>query len=213
MSRLPLDALAPILADYRKAFPAWRPVGPDCLVRLAGPLAQVIWFDRLRTGEYRPTCRVHVLVAPGSQGGTPVLSQFLSPRARQATARTHPQRLAAIVHALRTEVEPSPDQPLDARQVATLLASRSLGRPANAFAVACLFGALGDMAATEHWIIEYDAAVAQLGLAPQPIDSQRGAFLGILRQWLLFPDRQARFKSLITQQTALLLSPSASACA
>lgn len=67
-----IEELAPIVSDYRREFPTWESLGQEMLVRFEGAVAQTIWFDRLRTGAYRPTCTVRILVAPskprGSQG-------------------------------------------------------------------------------------------------------------------------------------------------
>jgi len=147
--------LAPIIADYRAAFPDWELVRSDMLVRFSGRLAQVIWFDCLRTGGYRPTCGVYVLAAPSNEGGTAVLPQFLNIKIREIRLHAHAQLLSAVVTALNSEILPPIGRPLDERAVAELLRDRSAGRPANAYALACLFGALGRTEDAARWIGEY----------------------------------------------------------
>ncbi len=203
--KLTISELAPIVADYRAAFPDWQLVGGDVLVRFSGPVAQAIWFDRLRTGTYRPTCRVHVLAAPTEEGGTVVLPQFLNIKVREIAPNAHAKSLSAVVAALKSEVLPSLGKALDARAVAELLRDRSPGRPANAYALACLFGALGRSEDAARWIGEYRSAITGLGLAPQPVDAERDAFLNKVGEWLRLPDRDARFAEIVEQQKSRLL--------
>jgi hypothetical protein len=203
--KLTLTELAPIVADYMAAFPGWQLAGGDMLVRVSGPVAQIIWFDRLRTGAYRPTCRVHVLVAPSEIGGTAVLSQFLNIKIRELTLSAHVRSFSVVIAALKSEILPSLDRALDAGAVADLLRDRSLGRPANAYAVACLFGALGRPKESVQWIGEYRRAIAGLGLAPQPADAERDAFLDKVEEWLKMTNGNARFAEVVELQKARLL--------
>lgn len=203
--KLTSKQIKPIVADYRTALPEWQLVGDDLLLRLSGPVAQVIWFDRLRTGAYRPTCRVHVLSAPSQEGGIAVLPQFLNIKVREIMPAAHAQLLPAVIGALKSEVLPSVIKALDARVVVELLQDRASGRPANAYALACLFGVLGRADDMARWVKEYHSAVAGLGLPVQPVDAERGDFLRKAEEWMNQPERDARFAEVVAQQTALML--------
>ncbi|MFZ2642102.1 MAG: hypothetical protein WA117_13975 [Verrucomicrobiia bacterium] len=206
--KLTASQLAPMVADYHSAFPQLQLYGDDMLYRMGGLMAQSIWFDRLRTGAYRPTCRVHVLVAPSAQGGTVVLPQFLSIKVREITPQVHQRLLPEVVGALKSEILLPLDKPLDELAVAELLSNRSSGRPANAYALACLLAALGRSEEAHHWIGEYRTAIASLGLAPQLVDAERDAFLQQIEEWLKLPEREVRFAQIVKQQKARLLGHS-----
>lgn len=173
---------------------------------MSGPVAQSIWFDRLRTGAYRPTARIQVLTAPDEPGGTVVLPQFLGVKNREIDARAHLRQLPAVLAALRSEVLPPIDRPLDANVVAELAAARSSGRPAGAYAVACLFAALGRTADARRWIGEYHSAVEALGLPEQPIDVSRSAFLRQLETWMEASTSDAELLNILEQEKVKLLS-------
>ena len=204
-NKISLRELVPIMADYRAAFPDWQLARGDILVRFGVLIAQVIWFDRLRTGDYRPTCGVYVLVAPSKEGGTSVLSQVLNIKIREITRQAHAQSLSGAVSALKSEILPSLGKPLDERVVAELLRERAKGRPANAYALACLLAALGRADDAIRWIGEYHSALAGLCLPSQPVDVERDAFLKKVEEWLKFPGRDARFAEVVEQQKSRLL--------
>ncbi len=205
VQKLTLKKIALIVADYHTAFPDLQLVGDDLLVRFAGPVAQVIWFDRLRTGAYRPTCRIHVLAAPSQEGGTAVLAQFVNIKVRETMPTSHEKSVANVVAALKTEILPSLSMSLDVNGIAELLQDRSHGRPASAYALACLFGALGRSKDAVRWAGEYRNAVAALGLPVQPIDAERGAFLSKISEWVKLPTCDALFAEVVAKQKALLL--------
>src|SRR5262245_30837832 len=104
-AKLTAKEIEQIVADYQKAFPDWEHVGGDTLIRTSHLIGQAIWFDRLRTGAYRPTVRIHVFAAPSPDetGGTVVLPQFLGIKNKEITARGHPAQFSAVVAALKSE--------------------------------------------------------------------------------------------------------------
>ena len=114
--------------------------------------------------------------------------------------------LPAVLAALRSEVLPPIDRPLDANVVAELAAARSSGRPAGAYAVACLFAALGRTADARRWIGEYHSAVEALGLPEQPIDVSRSAFLRQLVAWMEASTSDAELLNILEQEKVKLLS-------
>lgn len=204
--RLTAKEIGSIVRDYQAHLAGWQSVGSDTLLRVSGPVAQAIWFDRLRTGAYRPTARIHVLSAPDSSGGAVVLPQLLNVRIRQIASQEHQRKLPNVIAALRAEVLPPIDEPLDASAVVELAASQSKGRPASAYAVACLCAALGRSEDARRWIGEYYAAIRGLGLPEQPIDASRSTFLSQLEAWLDKSASTTQLAGVIEREKARLLS-------
>lgn len=116
-NKITLKEMAIIIGDYQAAFPEWQAVRGDTLVRINRAVGQAIWFDRLRTGAYRPTCRVHVLAAPGEWGGTAVLSHFLDVKFRSITLESHHVMFKYVVNDLNLKLIP---KILDSENVANL---------------------------------------------------------------------------------------------
>lgn len=206
MSRITEKEIGAIVQEYQEHLAGWRVVGNDTLVRVSGPVAQAIWFDRLRTGAYRPTARIHILSAPSGLGGSVVLPQFLGVKVRQVASQEHRRQLPNVIAALFAEVLPPINEPLDASAVVELAASQSKGRPAGAYAVACLFAALGQNADARRWIGEYHAAIRGLGLPEQPIDASRSTFLSQLEVWLDKSTSTKELAGVVDREKARLLS-------
>lgn len=198
--------MAAFVSDYQAAFPQWEAVGGDTLVRVGGVVAQVIWFDRLRTGSYRPTCRVHVLAAPGEKGGTVVLSQFLGVKYRSITPRAHPGILESVVREIKSEIIPAISKPLDAVNVAELLSDRAYVRPVDAYALAFLYAALGRNDDAKRWIAEYHKAFRELEMPEQPSDKDRVELLDHLGKWIDCADSEDQLAAIVTQESAKLLA-------
>ncbi len=205
--KLTTKQIQQIAADYQKAFPEWKLIGGDTLIRRHGPVAQAIWFDRLRTGNYRPTARIHILAAPDEGGGTVVLPQFLGIKNKEISATSHALRLQAVIAALKSEIVPSTIKALQEDDVADLLSSRSSGRPAGAFALACLFAAMGRTDKAREWIAAYHAAFEALRLPSQPSDESRASFLGTLEQWISKASYDSELSRVIEREGAKLGVP------
>jgi hypothetical protein len=183
-TKLTSKEIEQIVDDYHAALRDWQKVGGDTLVRTEELIGQSIWFDRLRTGAYRPTMRVHVFVAPDEGGGTVVLPQFLGIKTKEVSVKAHLRQFPAVMDALKNEVVPSIEKALNAEKVTTLLRSRAAGRPVGAYALACLFGAMERAEDARQWMIEYQKAFESLGLPEQPSDNARFKFLARLERWL-----------------------------
>jgi hypothetical protein len=149
---------------------------------------------------------VHILAAPGPEGGTIVLPQFLNVKIREITLKSHARALGAVLGALKSEILPSLSQQLDEHAVVELLKQKSASRPANAFALACLLAVLGASDDSVHWITEYHTAIAALGLPYQPVDAEREAFLKKVEEWLKLTEREARFAEVVENQKSRLLN-------
>jgi len=184
LGKLTTKEIKQIVADYQSVFPEWKTVDGDTLIRTNHFIGQAIWFDRLRTGAYRPSARVHVFAAPDESGGTVVLPQFLGVKNREITARAHSKQFPAVVIAIKSEIVPPVAKALDAAAVAELLSARSAGRPVGAYALACLYAAIGRTDEAKRWIAEYHSAFNALQLPEQPSDRERSTFLAKICSWI-----------------------------
>ncbi len=200
-AKLTLKVIGTITRDYYVHLPAWQMVGNDMLARVSGPIAQVIWFDRLRTGAYRPTCRIHILAAPDELGGgTVVMSQLLGVKNRDIDIEQHTRLLPAVLKALQNEVSPPIHKPLDGHVVAGLLSQHSGGRPAGAYATACLYAALGRISDARYWMAEYYKALKNIALPEQPIDIGRSAFLKQLEGWMQLSNLEYELEKIVSSE-------------
>lgn len=195
-----------IVNEYHAYFPDWQVVQGDTLLRTRGPIGQSIWFDRLRTGSYRPTARIHILAAPDEHDEVIVLPQFLGLKNREIRYEDHRNRLSDVLDALRAEIKPSLSASLDAAVVADLLSERSIGRPVHCYALACLYAALDRSLDAKRWITEYHAAVRNINLPETPIDIYRSNFLTRLLDWIDKSIHHAKLNSIIDCQTARLIA-------
>lgn len=151
--RLSVSELLTFVKDYHQAaFPAWRLVGKDRLVREAGPVVQQIGFERLRTGEYRPTGAVRVLVAPHSAG----LHRDLNIKVRSILPRQHERKLPDVVRAIRAEFVPSVEKPLDANEVLAIYLSENPLKAHDAYAIAALAAYLKQDKVALDWCQKFD---------------------------------------------------------
>ena len=69
--------------DYRDAFPGWNVEHDVDFARTQGPVKQHVALEALRSGTYRPSCSVEILVTPG----VPVLTRFLDIKHREVLPR------------------------------------------------------------------------------------------------------------------------------
>jgi len=137
-----------IVDDFRqRAFPHWRLIGNDRLVRESGPVVQQIGFERLRTGEYRPTGCIRVLVAPENAG----LHRFLNVRDRSVFPEQHRDKFDDVVRAIRREFVPCVDEPLDAETSLAIYASEMPLQSGDAVAIAALAAYLSKWEIAAEW--------------------------------------------------------------
>lgn len=205
-SKITPKQMREIVAEYSSQFPSWTVVGFDALVRFNGAVAQLIWFDRLRTGTYRPTCRVHVLVAPSESGGTVVLTQFLNIKHREISLQNHQKMINSVTTSIKSEIIPAVSRPIDASNIAELLSDRPIVRPVNAYALAFLCASLGRNDDAKRWIAEYQKAFRDLGLPEQPSDTSRVELLKQLSKWIDYSDLKDQLAAIVTQESAKLMA-------
>ena len=89
---------------YIPAFPGWRLVNNEYFIRCEGPIAQVVGFEALRMGAYRPMNAIRILVAPDAG----MLDQFLDVKNREVLATEHDEnKIRQLVEAMEKQFIPA----------------------------------------------------------------------------------------------------------
>jgi hypothetical protein len=137
--RMTNKELKEIVADYAAAFPGWSQFKGTAIVRERGPIQQMIWFEALSTGDYRPNHAVNTL-ALGMVG---MLPQMLDVQHRQATLRQHQSKRDGIIVAMEQQFKPSIRKLLDIAEIAELCELEAQERTNDLAMLAILYAWLG----------------------------------------------------------------------
>ena len=100
---------------YRDAFPEWEADVPYALSRTCGPVTQVIGFQILSGGLYRPSCTIRVS-GPLDQGWQ-LLPQMLDVKHREVSRREHAEKWPKVLKAIEEQFVPNVRKPLDVAEV------------------------------------------------------------------------------------------------
>ena len=173
MTRITVAQVRSIRDDYAENLPNWEKIGRDALVRHDGIVGQRVWFDRLRTGEYRPTVMLEVFVAPSSVGGTGALTEFLSIKRRRVALKSHEAMLKSVCEGLRQDVAVSVDAPISPERVRAVVEMKTAPNLAGSYALACLSAYLDEPQEFTRWLESFDAISARL----RSDNSERRSFL------------------------------------
>lgn len=162
--------LSEVVACYGKAFPGWDVVAGERLVRSSGPLLQQIGFEALRSGAYRPSVAVRVLIAPG----VVLLPQFLDVRHREIFAREHASKWERVVAAIEQQVRPSVRAPLDVRDVIDLGTKSTAGSANDMCGLAALNAYIGNSDEALGWCKRLDD---KMQVANRQLEEWEAAYL------------------------------------
>jgi len=178
-----LNELRPIAEDYYRAFTDWRFLEGELLARESGPVMQVIGFERLSTGSYRPVCGLYCLCIPDRDGRFG--HQFLNVKVRQVHPRAHEITREKVVEAIRQEIVPSVDRPLVAEEVLELYERQANPpRSLDAYSLAALNAYLGHDQRALYWCSRFTELVNESANRWQDFDYKRRAFLDQLEKWI-----------------------------
>jgi hypothetical protein len=108
--------LASVVDDFSSALPGWQVLGKAVVYRDCGPIRQIIWFQALRTGAYRPMHGISALSQPLAR----MLPQMLDVRNRETKLSQHSERLSKMLAAMEQQFQPAIRKPLDIAEVAKL---------------------------------------------------------------------------------------------
>ena len=108
--------VASVVADFSAAMPGWQILDKSALYRDCGPVRQMIWFQALRTGAYRPMNGVSALSQPLAR----MLAQMLDVRHRETKLSQHAERLPETLSAMKQQFQPAILEALDVAEVTRL---------------------------------------------------------------------------------------------
>lgn len=155
--------LREVFESYSDVFDLWDKDPSDAVYsRTSGPVKQQVWFEGLRSGEYRPASGVRILVAPDAA----MLHQFLDIRHRQILLSQHEAMRPSVIKAMTTQFMPHINQPLAAVEVLRLCEAEATDRIADICGVAALAASLGRSNLALDWCKKADASMACLGRQP-----------------------------------------------
>lgn len=133
--------LKSIVADYAAIFEGWKLFDGVSFFREEGPVRQMVWFEALRTGDYRPLCIVGASVMPTVR----MLPKMLDVRNRTATLMQHAARKKAIENAMKEQFLPTISKPIDLNDVLRLCLADALEKTNDLAMLAILNAWLGKL--------------------------------------------------------------------
>lgn len=107
------------MAEYATHFPEWSLYSDGtAFLRELGPVRQMIWFQALLTGDYRPMHGISSLALP--EAHIRMLPQMLDVRNRESNLEQHASRMPGILAAIEWQFRPDVRKPLDITDVLEL---------------------------------------------------------------------------------------------
>lgn len=150
--------------DYREVFPEWLVEHEVVLYRSVGPVKQMIGFEALRSGAYRPS---HSVEVAGLPDGGQVLFEFLDVRHREVLPREHAAKCPLVVKAMEDQFLPALREPLKPTEVLRLgeesVVRWKVESPATFSSLATLSAHLGDLDRSLRWCDRSDSGLAGRG--------------------------------------------------
>jgi hypothetical protein len=120
MARITTKQLKEMVADHAATFEGWRLFQGTAFVRQHDPVQQMVWFETLRTGEYRANC----MICASMLDWVRMLPQSLDV-CHQISLKLHSARKAGIAAAMEQQFRPSIRHPIDIVEVLRLCESEA----------------------------------------------------------------------------------------
>lgn len=195
---LSLKELEPFVQDYHRAFPKWRVLERTLIARESGPIMQGVGFQCVSTGKYRPVCAIYYLCVAGRDGGFGV--QFLKHPVRDLDPLAHGRLRDKVVEAIRREIIPSVDAPLDPEEVLALHEAQEAIRSPDARDLAVLNAYLRHDERALHWCEQFAQLLNEQGSALPAVEHKRKAFLDELKGWINAGVATAQLDCIVQQE-------------
>lgn len=131
--------LRDVVAQYFGEFPGWTMSGGVAFVREAGPVQQMIWFEKMTYAAYRPTHVVRALPISLPR----MLAQDLDVRHRETRYGLHDREWLGVVRAMEQQFKPDVLRPLDVADVLSLCEVEARNTTNDLLMLAILYAWLG----------------------------------------------------------------------
>ena len=198
--RLTKSEIMQIARDYQEYLTGWSVLKDGALARSDGPVVQSVWFDASSSGSYRTTGYVDVLVTPrreGSRNGRGLLRGYLRPPWTTAHRTEHTQRKVEIFEAMRNDLVPRIDEPLNAKELREIRNGMTIATPDEACALAAFSAYYGDAEEALAWSSRFDAAVDATGFPWQDWHRECRQLLDQVAEWLAAGEARARLEPML----------------
>ena len=165
---------------YSAALSDWAVEHDVMLSRTHGALKQVIHFEALPSGVYRPTHAVEILA--GVPDGCSMLHKHLDVKHREVLPRDHAVKWPSVLKAMEEQFLPAIRQPLDVAETLRLAEEQAqrdrIDNINYSTGLAVLNAYLGNTARGLYWCGRVEEAAAHLGraLADWETRKRRNAF-------------------------------------
>lgn len=150
---------------YREAFPEWAVEHDVVLTRTCGPLKQTIHFQALRSGAYRPSHAIDILVPVPD--GCSILHRHLDCKHREVLPREHSAKWPLVLKAMEEQFVPSIRNPLnvaDALRLGEEEAERDCIANINYMTgLAALNAYIGNIERALHWCSRVEERATSIG--------------------------------------------------
>jgi hypothetical protein len=110
-----------VVSDYASTLPNWKRTKKNTIERESFPVHQMIWFQRLTTGDYRPTNSVGAVPFKAKS----IVHEVLDVKHRECRFKNHAARWGQIADAMKAQFHPALDAEIDLDELLRLC--RQLG--------------------------------------------------------------------------------------
>jgi hypothetical protein len=191
------------VADYHRELPGWSLDAPE-IRRRSGPILQGIIVGGTVGKCYRIWGYVRVLVAPMDYAGLAFPQQLGSPKGAPdwtVDIRSHARLFPRIVAAMKSQLWPRVDQPLDVLGTALLLKRYALPTIPELYELAPLFAYLGERKEAIRYCEAYERAVRDERAAGSTVEwGDEERFVMKLKQALARGEAKEFLDEILAQQ-------------